>query len=169
MNTNELLELLKDKDRGNQLYEFTKTALEKYSQSEKEAYNRCKVTTYLIKLLKYRKIYDPEKEKEYKQKSELVEVFISAALLHNLFFSYEKDYLLNNKEAKDWENLFIARKELTPLGKKYNIREDTLNALFELIESQLGVNAPMKILMPKPGPADDFATTIFISYEIIPD
>ena len=86
-----------------------------------------------------------------------VDVLKSAALLHNLTYSYGKD---------EFDEVFKTRKILFELNKSINIPETYLESICQTIEGQLGKDHPMVLLIPNPNtPGAHFSLACSIYYK----
>lgn len=129
-----------------ELRTFTLKALEKHGTVEK--LKEANQVADLVKgLLIHKRLLD-----EYTHQS-FVDIMLSAALLHNLFY-----------DENDWTTLFHARRDLTPLAEELKINSQALDALFHTIEGQLGDRTPVTECIPKPGtPTELFSYAVWLN------
>lgn len=129
-----------------ELKEFVLEGLERYGTAEKlEEANE--VADILIALLRKKKLLDEHTHQSF------VDILLSAALLHNLFY-----------DEKDWTTLFYARRDLDPIAKELKINRQALDALFHTIEGQLGEDTPITECIPKPGtPTELFSYAVWFA------
>lgn len=130
------------------LKDLTEKALESYSNKNKiEEAN--KVAELVVAKLKKKKLLTQQTQQTF------VDVLLSAALLHNLFYDKE-----------DWTSLFVARKMLEDLNHEYKVPFAMLDALCSTIEGQLGDDTPVPNCTPKPNtPTEMFSECVWIVKE----
>ena len=126
-----------------ELKEFTQKALEKYGDKNKLTEGES-VAHILIGLLRKKKMLTENTHQSF------VDVLVSAALLHNLFY-----------DPEDWKTLFSARQHLEELGRECEVGNNFTSAIFQTIESQLGEDTPV----PNCKPIDNSPTELF-SYAV---
>lgn len=128
--------------------EFTERSVKEFGSIEKSEQAN-KVAEVLIKLLKRKKLMDENTHQTF------VDILLSAAFIHNLFYTKE-----------DWTTLFHARRDLEKLAAKCCINKQMADALFHTVESQLGEETPLTECMPKPNtPTDLFSIAVWIAKE----
>jgi hypothetical protein len=127
-----------------ELREFALTSIERYGTIEKlEEAN--KVSDVIRGLLTHKRLLDGQTHQSF------VDVMLSAALVHNLFY-----------DESDWLTLFQARKILSPIASELKINEQALDALYHTVEGQLGEQTPISEIIPKPGtPTELFAYAVW--------
>lgn len=136
-----------------ELRQLVEIALEKFGSREKlvEANG---IAYMLIEKLTYDKLLSEQTHQTF------VDIMISAALLHNLFYKEE-----------DWRTLFDAKFYLDPIVEELKINYQIAETLFHTIQGQLGSRTPITDCIPKPGtPTEMFANTVWIAknYIIVP-
>lgn len=129
-----------------QLKEFVIDSLEAHGNIE-QLKKANKVADIITDLLVKKKLVNEHTHQSF------VDVLISAAMLHNLFY-----------KENDWTTVFHARRDLMPIAKKHKINEQVLEALFSTIEGQLGEDMPVKNCIPNPGtPTELFAYAVWFA------
>lgn len=111
------------------------------------------VAEWLIFLLKDDKILS-EGANAY-----FVDLLIAAALIHNLDYSYNEE---------DWTKIFNPRKLTTEIALEKGLVGNTMDAIYQAVEGQLGKDNPNKLLHPNPNsPTAHFALACSIYYKKI--
>lgn len=88
-----------------------------------------------------------------------VELLMAAALIHNIDYSYGEE---------DWTKIFNPRKRTEKFATEFNLMGNTIDAIYQAVEGQLGKNNPNKLLHPNPNsPTAHFALACSIYYNKI--
>ena len=122
-----------------ELKEFTQRALDEYGTEEKLTEGES-VAHVILGLLRKKKMLTEQTHQSF------VDVLVSAALLHNLFY-----------DPQDWKTLFSARQKLLPVAQECGVGYNFYSAIFQTIESQLGEDTPV----PNCKPIDNSPTELF--------
>lgn len=127
-----------------ELKRLVEIALEKYGSKEKLIQANI-VADMIIEKLTYDKLLSEQTHQTF------VDIMVSAALLHNLFYKEE-----------DWRTLFDAKFYLEPIAEELKINYQIIETLFHTIQGQLGAKTPITDCIPKPGtPTEMFANTVW--------
>lgn len=111
------------------------------------------VAEWLIFLLKDDKILS-EGANAY-----FVELLITAAFIHNIDYSYGEE---------DWTKIFNPRKATEKIAQDLGLIGNTIDAIYQAVEGQLGKDNPNKLLHPNPNsPTAHFALACSIYYKKI--
>lgn len=88
-----------------------------------------------------------------------VELLIAAAYIHNIDYSYGEE---------DWTKIFNPRKKTQEFATEYGLIGNTIDAIYQAVEGQLGKDNPNKLLHPNPNsPTAHFALACSIYYKKI--
>lgn len=121
-----------------EIKDFTEKALEAYGTQEKLKVSN-KVCDVLYQMLVKRKFAGGNQHEVH------VDILLSAALLHNLFF-----------DPKDWTTLYDARQQLNDLAVDCGLRGGLIDLIFDTVESQMGEDTPVVGSKPKPNTPQEF-------------
>ena len=131
-----LEDLIKDKStyleqiKTPSVHDFTVEAIKTYGDAEK-FHEAAKVICVLEAIL--------TKMKQMNENSRpvWVEVLVSAAYLHNLFYD------------GSLPSIFEAREKLSPIAQKYEVPINATSLIFQAIEGQLGADMPVESCQPQ--------------------
>lgn len=88
-----------------------------------------------------------------------VELLIAAAFIHNMDYSYGEE---------DWTKIFNPRKRTQEFANEFGLIGNTIDAIYQAVEGQLGKDNPNKLLHPNPNsPTAHFALACSIYYKKI--
>ncbi len=127
-----------------ELKQLVELALEEHGLEEK-LIQANQVADMIIEKLTYDKLLSEQTHQTF------VDIMVSAALLHNLFYKEE-----------DWRTLFDAKFYLEPVAEDLKINHQITETLFHTIQGQLGAKTPVVDCIPKPGtPTEMFANIVW--------
>ena len=131
--------ILKDKNLGkyiqwmklSELKKFTEESIEKFGTEKKLQEANSVIDVMMAMLRKKNQIKDDQNNT-----AAWVELLVSAALIHNLFY----DGTL--------PSLFMAREKLVALAKENKLPVNAIAAIFQAVEAQLGDETPVESCIP---------------------
>lgn len=133
------------------LNDFTVMCVNAYGSDEKLA-EANKVGDIVIQMLMKKNLINQNAQQSF------VDILLSAAILHNLFY-----------DSEDITTLFKARQMLDPVAEEQNIPQEVRNALFQTIEAQLGEETPVPLCKPAVNsPTELFAWAVWFAKEYQP-
>lgn len=134
-----------------QLSDFTVMCINAYGSEEKLT-EANKVGDITIQMLMKKNLINKNAQQSF------VDIMLSAALLHNLFY-----------DGEDLTTLFKARQILDPIAEEQNIPQEVRNALYQTIEAQLGEATPVPLCKPAPNsPTELFSWAVWFAKEYQP-
>lgn len=131
-----------------EIREFTLQSLEQYSSADKLE-KADKVADILLQMLRKRK-----QIRNVKELPTWVEIMVSAALIHNLF--YDGTMI----------SIFMARQKLQHIARECGVPENGSYAIFQAVECQLGDDMPIESCRPVPStPNELFAWACWFAHQ----
>ncbi len=131
--------------------ELVEKAIDKYGTEEK-IQEAAKVADVVYQLLRKKGIIKDENYHDIH-----VDLMLGAAMLHNLFF--EKD-----EDKEEISKLFLARERLIGVKKEVTLPNSLYDMLFDILESQMGEDTPIKGSKPNPNtPQELFSFAVWFA------
>jgi len=129
------------------LKEFTEEALMTYG-TKKHLLVANKVIDVMMEMMKKKNLLSSNTSQAF------VEIMLSSALLHNLFYN------------GSLHSVFFARERLTPLAREKGVPEMSVMQIFQLIEAQFGDDIAIEACRPRPShPTELFAWAVWFVEE----